>query len=64
MEGKGKKYTLFGNNFFGITGRHSCILFTVRNLMIFNVNIFRVSEKLSEGHKQGPGIVKNRAIQR
>jgi hypothetical protein len=44
MEGKGKKYTLFGKNFLNITGRHSCILFTVRNLMIFNVNIFRISE--------------------
>jgi hypothetical protein len=53
MEGKGKKYTLTGKNFSGITGRHSCILFTVRNLMIFNVNIFRISEKLPEGHKQG-----------
>ena len=52
MEGKGKKYTLSGKNFLDIIGRHSCILFTVRNLMIFNVNIFRISENLSNEHKQ------------
>jgi len=44
MEGKGKKYTLFGKNLLDITGYHSCILFTVHNLLIFNVNIFKISE--------------------
>ena len=64
MEGKGKKYTLTGKNFSGITGRHSCILFTVRNLMIFNVNIFRNSEKFLDKRQQGLKIVKNRVNQR
>jgi hypothetical protein len=31
--------------------------------MIFNVNIFRISEKFSDERKQGAGIVKNRVIQ-
>jgi hypothetical protein len=59
MEGKGKKYTLSGKKLLLISGRRSCILFTVCNLSIFNVNIFKISEIgpeiLQDRQQQGSG---------